>query len=85
MAEVLAPLPESAPWWAKYLEANAHQFWQWSSVRLNFLWAALAAAYAADPAGVTKTVQDHIPSNWWPWIVLAASLLNIVARVTKKP
>ena len=79
------PLPDNAPWYAKWIVANVEQAWRWGSVQIPAACALLSAVYLADPAGVTKLVHDNVPATWWPWISLGVSVWMMAARVTQVP
>ena len=80
----MSQLPDNAPWYLKWMVENVGEAWRLFSVQINVVWAALATAYMADPAGVSKYVQDNVPASWWPKIAVVIAGINILARVTRQ-
>jgi hypothetical protein len=76
-------LPPEAPWWAKWLDANARDAWRWASVRWSAFCAAAAEVYAYNPNQVNEWIQKEVPSSWWPHIVALVCLMQLFFRVTK--
>ena len=74
-------LPSDAPWWARYIEANAKEAWRWASMQWGAFVFVAAEVYAADPVGVQAHVKEMVPAAWWPHIIAGASLAAMVLRV----
>ena len=74
-------LPADAPWWARYIETNAKEAYQWASVRLPAGVAILAEIYAANPAEVNTWVQQTVPATWWPHLLAGGCLIQVALRV----
>jgi hypothetical protein len=76
-------LPPDAPWWARWLDANIREAWRWASMRWSAGVAIIAEVYAANASEINAYVQHEIPPNWWPHIVAAVALGQMVFRVAK--
>ena len=73
----LAPLPDSAPWWAKWMVANARQAWRWGSVR----WPVFCAIGCEVYAQYGDQIIAYIPESWRPHLLAAAFGVTIILRV----
>jgi hypothetical protein len=80
---VLAPLPPDAPWWARWIEANAREAWKWASMRWSAVCVVLAEVYAMYPKETADAVKSLLPEKWWPHVIALAFLANMVFRVVK--
>lgn len=78
-------LPPNSPWWAFWLVANIEESWKWASLWWPGVCAALAEAYAANPAEINAWVQANVPANWWPHLVALGCAVQILLRVVKVP
>jgi hypothetical protein len=76
-------LPPDAPWWARWLVANADQAWKWASVWWPVSCAAVAEVYAQYPAEITDFVRGLLPASWWPHVLSGAFLAGAVFRIIK--
>lgn len=73
----LTPLPDTAPWWAKYLVANWKQIYRYAS---TWFLAALAAVPLAQEALPTLQLDQH----WDHALTVLFAVLTICARVVKQ-
>ena len=74
-------LPPDAPWWARWIEANAVEAWKWASVQLPIAYSAFLLYYATNQEKVHQWIQANIPAKYWPWIGIFACVVQIVARI----
>ena len=73
-------LPPDAPWWARYLEANAKQAWRYAAHAADAGVIALATAYAEYPQETVAAIEKMIPASYWPYLVGLLCLGRIIVR-----
>jgi hypothetical protein len=72
-------LPDTAPWWAKWINDEWSSCWKWFSVQGIVLLGALPEAYASIPE-----FQQVIPANYLPHVQAGLAFLTLVGRLMKQ-
>lgn len=69
-------IPADAPWWARWLDANAKEAWKWASVWWPGFCAALIEFWAQLPADQQQGVID-----WFVTLIPVAARPHLLAGV----
>jgi hypothetical protein len=73
-------LPSDAPWWARWMVANAREAVNWWSVRWPLICAFGCEVYAA----YGDQIIAYIPVSWRPHIAAAAFLVGVFLRLKRQ-
>lgn len=69
-------LPADAPWWAKWIIANAREGWKMFSVQWPVIIGVLIEIYQTFP----DEVKAIVPGSWMPHLAAAAFLATAALR-----
>ena len=73
-------LPDDAPWWAKWLVANANQAFTWWSVQWPVVCGILIESYTA----YGDELSAWLPATWMPHLAAIGFFLTALLRVTRQ-
>ena len=73
-------LPADAPWWAKYLVANAGNWWRWAST-----WILAAAVAAPEAYEALPQLQQYVPPAVFHHLEAVLAILAFIGRLAKQP
>lgn len=79
MSEEFGGLPESAPWWARWIVANWRTIWLQASTWFLGLITFLAGLPLAVP-----DLKDYLSGPVFHWLMIACAVSGLVAKFVKQ-